>query len=283
MAAWTRTCTVIGGWSALALGISVDATAQGFDYSALDTILTRYVHDGRVDYAALKAHRETLDGYLERVGAVDPGEFTGWAESEQIAFLINAYNGYTLQTIIDHYPIRGGGLLKRLFYAGNSIRQIAGAFDGIQHRVAGEELTLDGIEHGRLRKNYHEPRIHFALVCAALSCPPLRREAYRGERLDAQLDDQAGQFLNDPRDNRFEIDRKRVYLSKIFDWYGEDFARFAPDSGYRGDASLRGVLAFAVRYLPQNVADFLEGGDYRVEFLDYDWTLNDQAIAATAR
>ena len=91
------------------------------------------------------------------------------------------------------------------------------SFDGIRHRAAGEELTLDDIEHGRLRTDYNEPRIHFALVCAALSCPPLREEAYRGDILDEQLDDQGRAFLNDPRENRLERERGRVHLSKIFD------------------------------------------------------------------
>lgn len=257
--------------------------AQAFDHSAFDSVLARYVADGRVDYAALKANRGELDRYLESIGSVAPQEFQAWDETAQIAFLINAYNGYTLQLIIDHYPISGGGLIKRIFYPDNSIRQIGGAFDEIRHRVAGAELTLDDIEHGRLRSDYAEPRIHFALVCAAVSCPPLRREAYRGHRLDAQLDDQARRFLNDPRHNRYEPGRGRVYLSKIFEWFGQDFQDFAPDRGYRGDQTLRGVLAFTARYLPDRVAGFLRSGDYRVEFLDYDWTLNDQAIAAASR
>ncbi len=116
-----------------------------------------------------------------------------------------------------------------------------------------------------------------------MSCPPLRDEAYRGDRLEAQLDDQGRAFLTDPERNRYDPAEGRVYLSKIFDWYGEDFRGLAPPDGYRGDEQLRGVLAFVARYVPERIADFLRRGDYRVEFLDYDWTLNDRAAETASR
>lgn len=274
--------------SALALAGAPGVFAQSFDHSPLDSVLARYVHDGRVDYGALKVDRERLDRYLIGVGEVSADEFADWSAAEQIAFLINAYNAYTLQTVIDHYPIEGSGFFKKLTdpkrfgFPSNSIRHIDGVFDGIEHTVAGRPMTLDDIEHGTLRTEYSEPRIHFALVCAAVSCPPLREEAYRGDRLDAQLDDQGERFLNDPRLNRFEIERGRIELSKIFDWFGEDFAQFASDAiAYDGDDGLVGSLIYASRYLRPRAVEFVESGDYEVDFLSYDWTLNDQAIAAT--
>jgi hypothetical protein len=270
-----------------ALGAAGTTTAQSFDHAPFDTVLARFVRDGRVDYAALKIGRDPLDAYLESVAQVAPDDFASWSEVERIAFLINAYNAYTLQTIIDHYPIESGGFFKKLVhpkrfaYPDNSIRQVDGAFDGIMHVIAGQEMTLDDIEHARLREEYSEPRIHFALVCAAVSCPPLREEAYRGERLGEQLDDQGRQFINDPRLNRIEIERRQVHLSKIFDWFGEDFRDFAQsDGGYQADQQLNGVLTFVSRYLRERAVSFLQTGDYKVNFLDYDWTLNDQAIAA---
>lgn len=265
-----------------------EATAQGFDHAALDSVLMAFVRDSRVDYSALKADRDVLDRYLSRVGAVDGDEFRRWSEPERIAFLINAYNAYTLQMIIDHYPIEGSGFFekllkpKRFAFPANSIRHIDGSFDGITHRVAGQELTLDDIEHGLLRSNYNEPRIHFALVCAAVSCPPLRREAYRGARLNEQLDDQGVRFLNDPELNRFEPSEGEVQLSKIFDWFGEDFAQFADGAvAYEGSPSVEGVLSFITRYLPARIVEFLQSGEYDVGFLDYDWTLNDVTVTAT--
>lgn len=262
---------------------------QALDHATLDTLLTLYVQDGRVDYTALKIGRETLDRYLDQVAGVEAAEFAGWPQSEQIAYLVNAYNAYVLETVIDHYPIEGSGFFKKLTspkrfgFPENSIRHIDGVFDGIPHRVAGTEMTLDEIRRGTLHAKYSEPRVHFAFVSAAVSCPPLREEAYRGDRLDEQFDDQGHRFLNDPRLNRFEIERRQVHLSKIFDWYGEDFEQFATESGYSRDRKTNGVLNFVSRYLMDRVVEFLETGDYRVQFESYDWTLNDQAVAASTR
>lgn len=271
----------------VAPGATAPAMGQSFDHSSLDTVLVRFASDGRVDYAALKIGRAPLDEYVGQVAAVTAAQFEAWPEAERIAFLVNAYNAYTLETIIDNYPIEPAGFFKKLTHPkrfavpDNSIRQIDGVFDGITHQVMGREVTLDDIEHASLRVDYNEPRIHFALVCAAVSCPPLRGEAYRGDRLDEQLDDQGRQFLNDPRLNRLEINRGQVQLSKIFDWFGEDFLQFARgDVGYQGDEKLNGVLTFVSRYLLERDVVFLDSGDYKVDFLSYDWTLNDQAIAA---
>jgi hypothetical protein len=265
------------------------ASAQSFDHAILDTVLTGFVQAGRVDYAALKVGRAGLDRYLSQVASVSEAEFTSWPEAERIAYLINAYNAYVLETVIDNYPIKRSGFFKKLTspkrfsFPDNSVRHIDGVFDGITHAVAGKEMTLDGIEHGVLRAEYNEPRIHFALVCAAVSCPSLREEAFRGDRLDEQLDDQGRTFLNDPRFNRFESEGREVYLSKIFDWFGDDFRQFASATGYQDDETVNGVLTFVSRYLIERVGEFLESGDYRVQFLSYDWTLNDQAVAAATQ
>ncbi len=270
-------------------GSGEPARAQAFDHATLDTVLALYVQDSRVDYTALQIGRETLDRYLDQVAGVDADEFDGWAEAEQLAYLINSYNAYVLETIIDHYPIEGSGFFKKLTaprrfgFPKSSIRHIDGAFDRIPHAVAGAEMTLDEIKLFALRAKYNEPRIHFALVGSAVSGPPLREEAYCGERLDEQLDEQGRRFLNDPRQNRFEVERQRVHLSKIFDWHGEDFEQFDTESGSERDRQINGVLNFVSRYLISRVTEFLEAGEYRVQFESYDWTLNDQAIAASTR
>ncbi len=274
---------------ALVGSICAPAAAQSFDHAAFDTVLATYVEASRADYAALQADRALLDRYIAQLAAVSAAEFERWSEPEQIAYLINAYNAYTIETVLDHYPIKGSGFFKKLTapkrfaFPSNSIRHIDGVFDGIRHTVAGRQLTLDGIEHETLRANYNEPRIHFALVCAAVSCPPLRTEAYTGDRLNEQLDDQGRAFLNDPRLNRFELETRQVHLSKIFDWFGDDFRGFAGGSGYPGGEKIAGVLAFVSRYLSDRVQRFLAEGDYEVRFLDYDWTLNDQAVAAASQ
>ena len=272
---------------AITVGAPERTSAQGIDHAGLDTVLAYFVQDGRVDYAALQIGRAALDEYIAQVAAVTAEEFASLSEADQIAYLVNAYNAYVLETIIDNYPIKAAGFFKKLSspkmfsFPDNSIRQIDGVFDGILHKVAGTEMTLDDIEHSTLRANYNEPRIHFALVCAAVSCPPLHEKAFRGERLDEQLDSQGRIFLSDPRLNRFETDRGEVYLSKIFDWFGDDFRQFATDTGYQRDEKVNGVLTFVSRYLVDRVVVFLETGEYKVDFLRYDWTLNDQAVAAT--
>ncbi|UCC82635.1 MAG: DUF547 domain-containing protein [Gemmatimonadota bacterium] len=270
-------------------GSGEPARGQAFDHAALDTVLALYVQDSRVDYTALKYGRATLDRYLDRLAAVDADEFAGWPEAEQIAYLINAYNAYVLETVIDNYPIEGSGFFKKLTsprrfgLPPNSIRHIDGVFNRIRHGAAGAEMTLDEIKRAALGTKYNEPRIHFALVGSAVSGPPLREEAYRGDRLDEQLDEQGRRFLNDPRKNRFEVERRRVYLSKIFDWHGEDFEQFAGESGYERDRKIDGVLNFVSRYLIGRVTEFLESEEYKVQFESYDWTLNDQAVAASIR
>lgn len=261
------------------------AFGQSFDHSAYATVLTNFVHDSRVDYAALQIGRETLDRYIGQLSEVSAEEFADWPREERIAYLINAYNAMMMRIVIDHYPIKAGSFfsLKRHTHPNNSVRQIPGVFDGIHYRVAGEEMTLDDIEHGHLRPEYDEPRVHFALVCAAVSCPPLREEPFEGARLDEQLDEQGRTFLNDPRQNRIERERGRVYLSKIFDWFGDDFGTYLPASGYNGNDKARAVLAFVSRYLLSRDVEYLKNERYKVEHLDYDWTLNDQAIAASGQ
>jgi len=142
----------------------------------------------------------------------------------------------------------------------------------------GRPMTLDGIEHGVLRKDYHEPRIHMALVCAAMGCPPLRNEPYTGERLFAQLDDQARRFLSNPAKFRIARDAGRVYLSSIFKWFGDDFvSNYGVENAY-GDHSAkeRATLHFIAGYLKKSDADYLADGNYKVKYLDYDWSLNEQ-------
>tara|TARA_R110000850_G_scaffold245374_1_gene370265 strand:+ start:2069 stop:2791 length:723 start_codon:yes stop_codon:yes gene_type:complete len=223
--------------------------AGAFDHSQLVQILKTYVNDaGLVSYSTLKANRDTLDSYLETTGAVSRSTFDAWGEDEQLAFLINLYNAETLQFIIDNYPI-------------SSIKKLGGLFstpwDKKTVTLFGETTTLNHLEHKVIRKNYPEPRIHFALVCAAVGCPPLRNEAFAAGKLDAQLDDQARTFLSQTTKNRIEGDT--LYLSSIFDWYGDDFTT--------GEITINDYVA------PYMVGD---ASGKKVKFTDYDWSLNDQ-------
>lgn len=237
--------------------------AQSFDHAAFDGVLRAHVVHGGVDYKALQADRGALDVYVARLGTVSEQAFRKWARAEQVAFLINAYNAIVMQQVIDDYPIARSPNPAALVRPANSVWQIDGFFNQLKHRLLGSELTLDAIEHEWLRAKLKEPRIHFALVCAARSCPPLRAEAYRGNRLEQQLDDQARSFLNDRERNRFGSDD--ADLSEIFKWFGDDFG---------GEKGLRTYLG---KYLNPELAKRVKDGSYKIRYVEYDWTLNDVA------
>lgn len=247
--------------------------------SPYDAILREFVDaDGMVDYKRLQQNRGPLDAFIALLGEVDPAIYAAWPEGDRMAFLFNAYNAITLQRIIDHYPIKRGGMVSALRFPENSIRQIDGVWNRLTTRVLGRNMTLDHIEHEILRRDFQEPRLHAALVCAAVGCPPLRAEAYTGTRLNEQLDDQSRRFLAAP--HRFRINRERntVLLSPILKWYGGDFTGIynvpAIISGQPRD--IAAVLEYASRHVAHEDAEFIRAGGYRVEFLDYDWSLNER-------
>lgn len=262
------------GWSNTAL----EPTA--FDPSPYDRILREFVNaDGLVDYEQLKDDRAALDAFIASLGEVDPAAYATWSEPDRIAFLINAYNAITLQRIIDYYPIKRGGMVSALRFPENSIRQIDGVWNRLTTRVLGRNMTLDHIEHDILRKDFNEPRLHAALVCAAMGCPPLRPEVYTGARLNEQLDDQSRRFLGAPHQFRIDRESRIVWLSPILKWYGTDFVNVYN----MGDKRIAGrtpevaaVLEYASHYVAPANADFIFTSGYRVEFLDYDWSLNKQ-------
>jgi hypothetical protein len=255
---------VISGLFTLFLLVTVGAAkAQSFDHTKLTTALQTVVTARGVDYAKLEASRAGLDQYVARLGTISSRQFDRWPREEQIAYLINAYNAIVLQQVVDDYPIQRSTKAAALVRPANSVWQIDGFFDALKHRVAGRQLTLDQIEHEWLRPKFKEPRIHFALVCAAQSCPPLRSEAYRAERLSAQLDEQARLFLNDRARNRFDSDGAQ--LSEIFKWFAEDFG---------GETGLRTFLA---GYLNAELAGRIKNASYVIGYVDYDWILNDVA------
>lgn len=240
------------------------AAAFGFDQShaLLTEVMKRVNKNGLIDYKALKEDPERLNAYLDSLNAVSEAEFKTWSEKRKIAFYVNAYNAFTLKAIIENYPIKAS-FFKSALYPKNSIRQIDGVWDKLRWPLLGKKMTLNDIEHETLREKFKEPRIHMALVCAARSCPPLRGEAYTGKKLDDQLDDQARQFLSSSKGLQIDREKAAVRLSKIFDWFKNDF----DDPG---------VIAFVKKYAQTKDKDFLETADYAVSYLRYDWSLNEQ-------
>ena len=264
-----------GAWiPAYAAGPNGDAfSTDGYAY-----VLKTYVDDrGMVNYKGLKSDREKLDAFVRAMERLDPAVFERWSKSEQIAFWINAYNALILKTIIDNYPITPS-FFKLAVFPRHSIWHISGVWDDIKHPIMGRPMSLNAIEHETLRKDFNEPRLHVSIVCAAMSCPPLRDEPFTGKRLEAQLEDQARRFVANPQN--FQTDRaaRRVELSSIFKWFGEDFiATYGTDERFSGHGeAVRAVLSFVSRYLVSEDRDYLDTHPYSIHYTDYDWSLNEQ-------
>ena len=256
-----------------------EAVVREISYDGYARTLKSFVNDrGMVDYQGIKKHRKLLDSFVASMATLDPEAVDKWPEKEKIAVWLNAYNALTLTAIIDNYPIQSS-FTRSLVFPKNSIRQIPGVWTELKWTVAKQPMTLDHIEHKILRVKFNEPRIHMALVCAAMGCPPLRNEPYYGRRLDQQLDDQTRKFLANPKKFRIDREQNRVYLSPIFDWFWEDFKKFYPadDQAFLGNAQTeRAVLNFIGRYLSVGDRKYLIKADYEVVYLDYDWSLNEQ-------
>ncbi|MDJ0647761.1 MAG: DUF547 domain-containing protein [Xenococcaceae cyanobacterium MO_188.B19] len=245
---------------------NIATVTNTFDYQDYEKVLKTYVNSqGLVDYKKLQANRNTLDKFNQSLGSIPPDIYHSWSETEQLAFLINAYNSFTLQSIIDQKPLK------------KSIRNIPGVWKIRKFKLAGESKTLDNIEHDILRKKFNEPRIHVALVCAAISCPPLRNEPYLSEKIDSQLEDQVNKFLASPHGLRIEKNNNRVYLSSIFKWFGEDWlTTYSIENKFTGKNKEKAVLNFISKHLNPSEREYLEKGQYKISYLDYDWSLNKQ-------
>ena len=230
--------------------------------------------DGLVDYAGLKADRARLDAVAQSIAAQDPAIYASWDDNEKLAFWLNAYNALTLKLIVDHYPIAPAQ--GRQAHPANSIQQIPDAWTGVRFSVMGKERTLDEIEHKVIRAEFREPRVHFALVCAALSCPPLRREAYRGDDLEAQLNDQARRFFGDFRNLHIDREQNGVWVSSIIQWFAGDFVPGAIDKLGRAKGERMAVVAATSPHIDDRVREYLENPNRKIHFSEYDWTLNEQ-------
>ncbi|MDH4063128.1 MAG: DUF547 domain-containing protein [Acidobacteriota bacterium] len=249
--------------------------ADQFDhrYASYAEALAAHVHHPLVDYAALRANRVAFDRAVAELDSPAARAEREWPRAERLAFWINAYNALTLRAIVDHYPIRSGLFTLQ---PRNSIRQIDGVWTDLQWNVAGRRMTLDDIEHRLLRPEFKDARVHFAINCASLSCPPLSAEPYRADVLDMQMDRAARGYLASAPG--LQVDGQTVRVSSIFDWYGEDFvAQYAPLVPGTRDPVERAIFGAVVTFGPPEAVSLARSGRARVAFLDYDWSLNDVA------
>ena len=217
-------------------------------HQAWERIVLAHVRDGQVDYPAIQADGR-FDGYLRELNRIDPTRLP--TRQDRLAFWINAYNAFAVQGILDGYsPMTLWG---RYRY-----------FISRDYRVGGATINLHDLEREVLIEQFHEPLMHFAIVCASTSCPKLQSWAYQPEHLDRQLVQVARAFINDPTRNRFDRTQKIASLSMIFRWFEKDFS-----------AAAGSVLAYIARYIddPELAKELTQPG-YRIEYLDYDWSLN---------
>lgn len=217
------------------------------DPAVFDAVLADRAKKGGFDYKGTSGQdKKRLLAYLANLGDADPVKMT---PDEKKAFYINAYNAIAIQTLLDN--------------PGKKITDVAGAFNKARHRVGGEMLTLDEIEN-KLRES-KDARIHFAIVCASMSCPPLKPAAYTADGLSAALDRQGKAFVNDATKNLVNKDKDRLALSKIFFWNRKEFERDAGGS----------LVKFVAKYVADPAAAAWVAGFAREpEFLEYDWRPN---------
>lgn len=242
--------------------LAFDAFAS--DYSSWQEFLNLYVKGGQVNYSAVKNDPDLLKDVISQFENLKKEEYDKWSQDEKKAFWINAYNIAAIKVVIDHYPLNRSLSLKALRYPSNSIQQISDVWNKPILKLLGNEVSLNYIENEVLRKEFQDPRIHFAIVCAALGCPALRGEAYVPERLNAQLDDQGLQLVHDSTKFRYDSSQDVLFLSPIFKWFNEDFAKEG------------GVIVFLKKYTRKSAAKLSD--KTRVKWLDYDWSLNEQQL-----
>jgi hypothetical protein len=223
----------------------------------------------RVDYAQLFKQPKQLEQYLALLSSVKKTEYQAWTGDEQLSFLINAYNGFTVQLINQNYGKFQSGKAE-------SIKDLGSFFSSPWKQsfftLLDEKRSLDELEHDMIRVWFARPRIHAALVCAAVSCPPLRNQAFVADKLDQQLDDQMRQFLSDDQRNTINLSDNRVNLSSIFKWYGDDFEK--GQQGFNSIKDLIKVYQADIADDPQQLT-WLKKQDFSIRYLDYDWRLND--------
>jgi hypothetical protein len=231
----------------------ISFSQSGVSHSSFDELLQKHVDDqGMINYKGLGKERSKLKSYLKIIESNPPQK--SWSKDEKLAYWINAYNAFTLELILNNYPVKSikdiGATIKIPF--------VNTPWDIKFIHIGDEEYDLNNLEHGIIRKEFNEPRIHFALVCAAVSCPKLQNRAYLPEKLDEQLTKAAKEFLSNTMKNEFES-ADRASLSKLFNWYGGDFTK---------EMNL-------IEYINQ-YSKIKLNKQAEIDWMDYDWALNEQ-------
>ena len=221
------------------------------EHKIWDELLKKYVNEeGFIDYKGIISEKDKFEKYLDLLSNNAPSN--NWSENEKLAYWINAYNAFTVKLIVDNYPLESIKDLNPIL----NIPTVYTVWTKKWFKIGGEDFSLDKIEHDILRKEFKEPRIHFAINCASFSCPVLRPEAFKTEKIETQLIEQTKAFINDPDRNR--ITKDKLELSKIFSWFGGDFKE--------GQT----LIQFLNKYSKVKISKSAD-----IDFMDYEWSLND--------
>ena len=245
--------------------------AQGPADDSLDRILNQYVRDGFVYYASLRRERRLLDRYVESL-APRPPAFEMWSETKHLTYWVNGYNALVLKTVIDHYPIRGSSP----DFPESSVMQVPGMFSRRHHLIAGDHLTLQGIEDKI--GNLGDPRAHLALGRGAVGSPRLRSEAFDVRRFDIQLRAVVADFATTPRHIHVDPQGDQLIVNAVLGWQAERFASsFAESDADETGRTLfeRAVLALITPVLFRSELNYLAENTYRLSYREFDWRLND--------
>ncbi len=251
----------------LPLTLYAEEKAAPFSHELLDQVLMQYVDtQGLVNYADLKKDRRLLDAYIDSLRQISPTSHARRFSSRQheLAYWINAYNASVLRGIIDAYPVSSV----------MDIKLFNGFFSRQELVIGGKTLTLNDLENEIIRPLYQDPRIHFVVNCGALSCPELENRAFSGDDLDQRLEAALQRFAQNPK--HVFLKGERLHLSKVLDWYGDDFSSWFP-TDRPNPASRPAQINYLLPYLKTETAKRIgEAQEIQIEFLDYDWALNEQ-------
>lgn len=238
-------------WLLLFAAGAMAGSPEDYDY-----ILQKYVKGDYLNYAALvksKDDRQRLDAFMDWQANAKPAEMT---RDDRIAFYINAYNSANIKAIVDNYPV-------------HSPIDIPGYFDKLKYKVGGEDLTISEIEYDKLIAGHKDMRAHFAVVCSDRGCMPLRGVAWKGKSLHADLETVSRQFVKDERQFKIDYDKKEVWISKIFEWYGKKFTQDPDRPAAKPEL-------FVMPYVDEKAKTLLASGDYTLHIIEWNWTLNEK-------
>lgn len=250
-------------------------------YASWDADLHKYVDgNGNVNYRSWKANRTGVDSFLASASKITAEDYSHMSKEQKLALWINLYNAGTIKQILDHYPIHKTGLN---FYPDSSIRQIDGVWDKYKLQAAGKQVSLSDIENKILRGEFKEPLIHFAINCASHGCPKILNRSYNSDTIYKDMEASAHAFVHDSDKNRIDTKQQKLELSRIFEWFGDDFKeRYggSQSKNFAGRSTREAaVLNFLVKHVDGSQKEMIQANKFALNYRPYDWSLNEQGAS----